>query len=317
MIGTVIIIGAGMTGLTCARRLIDAGVAPIVLDKGGRVGGRMATRAVTVGETRLQFDHGAQYATVREPGFRALIDRFPHASADWDNGATPTHVVGIPGMSSLPRAMADGIDVRQNVEVTALHRAGGGWDVETGLQRFRAARVVVTVPAPQVAHLIGKTHPLVERLSHVALDPCLTLMAAFSTRAPKPFISRSCEAEPLAWIAQDSSKPGRMGSLTTWVAQASAPWSVAHLDEDESQIALRMAPLLTSVIGASGDDLRYASAHRWRFARVTHPLGEPFLRSEDATLHIGGDWCLGARVEAAWASGHAIANDILELCDVG
>jgi hypothetical protein len=44
---------------------------------------------------------------------------------------------------------------------------------------------------------------------------------------------------------------------------------------------------------------------------VTQALGLPFLRSPDASLHLGGDWCIGARVEAAWDSGTAIADDIL------
>ena len=46
-------------------------------------------------------------------------------------------------------------------------------------------------------------------------------------------------------------------------------------------------------------------------ARVTQALGRPFLTNVDGTLHLGGDWCIGARVEAAWQSGTAIADDIL------
>jgi len=56
----------------------------------------------------------------------------------------------------------------------------------------------------------------------------------------------------------------------------------------------------------------FAAAHRWRYARVAAPLGQPFLRSPDGTLYLGGDWCLGAGVEAAWTSGTAIAEDLLE-----
>ncbi len=79
----------------------------------------------------------------------------------------------------------------------------------------------------------------------------------------------------------------------------------------------RLVPVLNAAIGASMDDLRYALAHRWRYARVANPLGQRFLRSVNATLYSGGCWCLGARVEAAWASGDAIANDTLEVGDVG
>ena len=41
------IIGAGMAGLACARRLARAGHTPLVLDKSRGIGGRLATRQVT------------------------------------------------------------------------------------------------------------------------------------------------------------------------------------------------------------------------------------------------------------------------------
>jgi renalase len=51
----------------------------------------------------------------------------------------------------------------------------------------------------------------------------------------------------------------------------------------------------------------YLSAHRWRYALVERPLGEPCLWDEALRLGLCGDWCLGPRVEAAWMSGRALA----------
>jgi renalase len=65
----IIIVGAGMAGLACARRLADTGHAPVVLDKGRGIGGRVATRRV--GD--LQFDHGAQYVNADGAGFAAPL----------------------------------------------------------------------------------------------------------------------------------------------------------------------------------------------------------------------------------------------------
>ena len=67
---TVAIIGAGISGLTAARMLTDAGIKVTVFEKSRGVGGRTANRRSEYGS----FDHGAQYFTVKDREFRILID---------------------------------------------------------------------------------------------------------------------------------------------------------------------------------------------------------------------------------------------------
>ncbi|HSO84331.1 NAD(P)/FAD-dependent oxidoreductase, partial [Thiocapsa sp.] len=175
-------------------------------------------------------------------------------------------------------------------------------------------RVVLTVPTPQVSTLLGPEHPLSSEVAGVRLDPCLTLMAAFDPDAPRPFVTRADPDAPLAWIAQDSSKPGRTAPAC-WVAQASPSWSATHLELDPDALAALLLPTLCEQLGTEAGAVRYAAAHRWRYARVVVPLGRPFARDASRNLYAGGDWCLGARVEAAWTSGDAIAQDILAPMD--
>ena len=305
------IIGAGMAGLACGRRLARAGLAPVVLDKGRGIGGRIATRRAALADGAASFDHGAQYVTAQSAGFAALLHDLGGAVSRWDDGTGKPHLVGVPGMSSLPRAMAAGIDVRSGVEVTALHRTAAGWDIVAGPQRLATRRLVMAVPAPQAAQLLGPGHEFAALLGGVAMAPCLTLMAAFAADAPRPFLTRASDSHPLAWIAQDSSKTGRNRALTTWVAQAGADWSMAHLEKEPAAIAAMMLPLLAEVIGAAPESACHAAAHRWRYAHVTMPIGQAFMGSDDRRLYLGGDWCPGAGVEAAWRSGDAIADDIL------
>jgi hypothetical protein len=142
------------------------------------------------------------------------------------------------------------------------------------------------------------------------MAPCLTLMAAVA--GPAPFVTRRDPDDPLSWIAQDSAKPGRpQGHGALWVAQAGAAFSMAHLEDDPATLTAHMLPLLCDRLGAPLATVTHASTHRWRYARVTQPLGQQFLCSDDASLYLGGDWCLGARIEAAWDSGTAIAADLL------
>jgi renalase len=306
------IVGAGMAGLACARALADAGLQPTVFDKGRGIGGRLATRRAPGG---LQFDHGAQYVTAKDAGFAALLDAMQHAgvAAPWADGSGRTRLVGVPGMSALAKHLGQGLDIRQNAELFALQPDpdSGGWLLRIGAEDYRFDQVVLTPPAPQTLRLLGAAHEFAAPLSAVTLAPCLTLMAAFAADMQPPFVSRGNENDPLAWIALDSTKPGRDGAFC-WVAQASPEWSMAHLERDMAELAALMLPLLCAQLGADPAQVRHSAAHRWRYAKVTAPLGAPFLRDKTGTLHAGGDWCLGARVEAAWTSGDAIAREIMQ-----
>ena len=305
---TVVVIGAGIAGLACARRLAVAGLLPVVLDKGRGIGGRVATRRAE----GLQFDHGAQYVNAHGEGFAAVLRDLAAtgAVAPWRDGTGRSHTVGTPGMSALAKALGAGLDIRQNALVTRAGQGKVGWQLRVGDTVLSAERIVIAVPAPQIPALLGPDHPLVTTLSEVGMAPCLTLMAG--VRGPAPFVTRNDPDDPLAWIAQDSTKPDRPSSdVAAWVAQAGPDFSLAHLEKDPAEIAALMLPMLVDRLDARLDRVTHAAAHRWRYARVTAPLGQSFLRSADAKLYLGGDCCLGPRVEAAWTSGTAIADDLL------
>jgi len=306
------ILGSGIAGLACARRLVEAGHIPVIVDKGRGIGGRVATRRLNVAGKDLGFDHGAQYFTVYDPGLSAFMESVQGSVAHWDDGSGQARMVGCPGMTNLPKAIAQGFIVRQQTEVRAVSRVGSRWALETGSETFLPRRLVVTIPGPQALRLLGHLDPGIARIADVEMAPCLTLMAAFEPDEPRPFKSRLSDTDALSWIAQDSTKPGRSSSVTTWVAQASSEWSRAHLEEKPETIAPRMLSLLAETIGARANGAICAVAHRWRYARVVKPLGQPFLRAKDGLLWVGGDWCLGARVEAAWLSGDAIGRDLLK-----
>src|SRR4051812_49983885 len=70
----VVVIGAGISGTACARALRAAGVPVRVLDRGRRVGGRMALRRERIGGVEHVVDIGASYFTVSDPAYAALAD---------------------------------------------------------------------------------------------------------------------------------------------------------------------------------------------------------------------------------------------------
>jgi len=303
------IIGAGMTGLACARKLADAGHEPLFLDKGRGIGGRLATRRA---ENDLQFDHGAQYITAKTDGFQRLLAELTAngAASKWHMGDR-TGVVGTPSMNALAKALADGLTIHRQTQVTSVMETGTTCSVSTGDSTLEFDRLIITAPAPQSMALLGNDHPLSKQIAHVTLLPCWTLMTSFE-KVPAPLKATYHDPDaPLAWIAQESTKPGRT-NRNTFVAQASPHWSQTHLELDKPAATDLMLTELCKVLGLDRVNAVHADAHRWRYAKVDTPLSAPFLANASETLFLGGDWCIGARVEAAWQSGTSIAEKVLE-----
>lgn len=292
---TIAIIGAGMAGLSCARMLADAGQTPVVFDKSRGLGGRLATRRA--GD--LRFDHGAQFVTARSDSFRAYLAQ--HAALWQPADAPEGWHVGAPAMNALVKPMADGLDIRLG-EAVAPEREGTGWRI--GDETFQ--QVISTVPVVQARALFPD---MAEALAGVAVAPCYTLMVAFETAPDWNEMDRS-RTDDLAFIARNSTKPGRETSPDCWVVHASPAWSEAHLELEKEAACENLLDLLRAKRGDL-PPVTHAAAHRWRYAMTTTPLGRDFAAAEDGTLLIGGDWCIGARVEDAWTSGRAMAASIL------
>ena len=140
-------------------------------------------------------------------------------------------------------------------------------------------------------------------------DPSATAQPAPTTATPTAAAALPAPAPARTEPARTANRPA--DTAVTWVAQAGPAFSAAHVEDNAADIVARMLPLLCDQLGVTADRVTLASAHRWRYAQVAAPLGQPFLRDAGALLYLGGDWCLGRRVEDAWTSGTAIANDLL------
>lgn len=345
-----VVVGGGVAGLACARRVRaerpDAEI--LVLDKGRAPGGRLATRR-SRDAVDLAADHGAQYFTAREPGFRRVVEEAldDGAVARWQapilrfdgNGvlAESEHerFVGTPRMASFVEYLATGLDARFGARVVSIRRrdgelvlrierAAGG---ETATERVRARRVAVTAPSAQALDLVDDIAPgLARALDAAEAAPCWAVIA--QPREPlRPrdedtprntfggaFVDR--DGQPLAWIADNATKPGRPPNAG-WTLHASPEWSRDHLGDDPDQVARALWDAFLALAGdrflepPEADGVAYLRAHCWRYARVVDPSdGGSNLGPLDG-VGVAGDGCLGPRVELAWQSGDDLGRRFL------
>jgi predicted NAD/FAD-dependent oxidoreductase len=329
-LGDVAIVGAGISGLTCANVVRDHGCRVHVFDKARGPGGRMSTRRADV----WRFDHGAQYFTVRDPRFSRRVESWQRDGivAPWtgvtvvlDGGTAvakdgpPTRYVGVPGMNALCGRLATDLDVSFGTRVGSFVRIGEQWRLgsENGTDLGRFNAVVVSAPAPQASTLLGPVAPnLAARASGVEMAPCWAVMAAFPSPLDLGFDGAFVHGSPLSWVARNVSKPGRPDG-EAWVFHGSPEWSLKHLELERDEAAKRLLEAFRRAVGGFEMMPDHLDAHRWRFALPLEPLQETCLFDARLRLAACGDWCGGPRVEGAYLSGCAAADRVLSALNPG
>lgn len=321
-----IVVGAGISGLLAARELQDAGWRVTVLDKGRGVGGRMATRRFG----GASFDHGAQFFTVRDDRFEKIVEGWlsAGAAAEWARGFAdaegPRDPDGHPryrgseGMTSIPKHLAEGLDVRTGERAVSVEHGDGGWTVacESG-ETVSGGALLLTAPVPQSLALAESGDYVLadgvrRQLEEVAYDPCLAVMALLDGSSPVPEPGGvQIKAEPLDWIG-DNARKGISGRPALTI-HAGPEWSREHYEDAEEDLTRCLLSLTGEQLGA---DLASATVEtslaRWRYSWVTSSHSEPCLvASEDPALVFCGDGFGQPKVEGAALSGLAAADRLL------
>jgi renalase len=313
--GSVAVIGAGLSGLACARALGEAGLHVRVFESQRSPGGRLATRRFAA----ASFDHGAQYLTADDPGFADILQRAEKAGAaarwkpDWpQRNGDEALWVGVPAMAALPRYLATRLDVEYGARILRIERERGGWALldDRGAAHADFGAVVIALPAPAAAELAAGRTPLAARARLVPMAPCWAVMAAFD--APLAGVADAGFAgDPmLAWYARNGSKP-RRDAPDSWVLHASPAWSRSEFDQSPENVRQALLDRFSELAGHALPRAIVTDAHRWRHARVEAALAEPFLLDREAGIGLCGDWCLEARAEAAWRSGMALGAELV------
>jgi predicted NAD/FAD-dependent oxidoreductase len=328
--GRVAIVGAGLSGLSCASTLHALGFEVRVFDKGRGPGGRTSTRRALIGDAEVGFDHGAQYFTVRDPDLMARVQEWERlgvvkrwrgrvAVLDSDGSvrsySDKPRFVGTPAMSAICKQLAIGQDLRFGVRVAKIASSKGRVALvdEHGdpLGEFDSA--VCTAPPVQTVDLVAEVAPeLACRAGSVRMKPCWAVMTAFDSPLDLPYDGAFINEGPLSWIARTSSKPSRIALPDRWVLHGSASWSDQHLQWPPERVAEQLLATLFESTRWPDRAPVHLRAHRWRYAIAENPLDEGCLYDETTRIGACGDWAFGNRVEGAILSGVAMARRIAQ-----
>ncbi len=318
-------IGTGVAGLMCSRILHDQGLRVKCVEKSYRVGGRTSTRTA---DAAMQFDHGAQYFTIRDPVLKPYLESWcadGHV-AQWEGHvisieepgsyrevAMTKRFVGTPSMESLAQHLSKDLSIDLETEVARVDFGTSGYRLISKTDRDLGVFdiVLLNCPPSQVEKLLPPRCQWRAELSAVEMVPCWSVMLAFEKRWDVPFDGAFINGGPLAWMARDSSKPSRAKTLDTWVLHSTVNWASENLNISKEAAVASLIREATRVTCKMMPEPRSAKAHRWLYSRPNVALQEKSLWDESNRLGACGDWCGGPRVEGALKSGMALAGQVL------
>ena len=314
----VIVVGAGIAGISCARVLAEARLPVRVLDRAGQAGGRMASEQYA----SRPVDTGASYFTVSDDRFDVLVrdwqrrglarpwtDTFevyePHTATRRSTG--PLRWAADAGLRGLVQDLADtaGLTVeRAGVELVGTGRSGLTVDGEA------ASAVVLAMPDPQARAILQPALAAERAGLYAGFDPVLVLSAGWPERVWSRFDGMFVNGDVrLSWIADDGSRRGDGApvlvahSTTSWAAAQDVSLGTDRPDQDPasdaSQALLQALRQVLDITTAPS----WTRLDRWPHAKPAARRAVSFQLWPSRVGACGDGWSAQPRVEAAFLSG--------------
>ena len=319
---SVLVVGAGISGMAAAHTLLDRGANVTVADRGASVGGRLAVRHIG---GRVA-DMGASYFTSPDgSAFAAVVDDWCRRGLvrPWTNtfsvagpeglGVAKTGPMrfGAPaGLQILAadlvvRAIARGALVRSDVAVQRVDANGAGVRVDGA--HYDA--VVLAMPDPQARPLLAPAAVSALLPEDAEWEAVLAVAAEWSERwwpvdLHGAFVH---DSSAISFIADDGDRRG--DGAPVLVLHTTDELARRHLDSPEDAVHVALAAAV-DVLGASGALAGRTTAtvvQRWTHAKPTGSR-EVAYRLLDRIGICGDAWGGKASVSTAWESGTALGR---------
>jgi renalase len=330
----VIVVGAGIAGLQCARRLTAAGADLLVMDRADKPGGRCATRTFD-GQPA---DYGALFLHGDDKGFLSAIDSvdgvrridgWPHTVRGRGAPCQPdafapfeTRLAFAEGVNAFPRALAHGLPVQLHTLVTACTPAQGFMQVSDAQGTVLSCRHLVlalaleqSLPFLRAWRQQGSGEGALGMLEMFSSLPCLTVIAGYPASAPSTDWDVCYpEDDPALLLMSNESAKRPHSSSRIMVYQASARWSRQRMASDTEQWARELLEAAARRLGPWAASPLWTHPHRWKYSRVdrANELAAPlrFSVGQSRVGIIGDLFSPGGGLQAAWLAGDRLGAEL-------
>ncbi len=309
-LGPVAIIGAGLSGLSCAQALKTAGVTVRVFESASVAGGRCATR---LWQGHL-VDTGIQYFTARSTEFkRELVTRLrqfrPIISPilDRDNKIIAHHAgprfYVLQGNNYFAHVLSQGLEIQLNTLVRTVTFIPSGIHCQGEVCRA----VVSSLPGPLTARIFDLDHSLIE------YNPCIVALFEYAGKDhPRECYARIQpeDSEPIRSSHCENNKLGRVvGDKTVYVVQATARFSRDHAQSPPEEYLPKLASAHEELWKIPSGQSTARFGHCWTYGYPKEDSRFPVKLPKGA--FVCGDSRTEPTVEEVWLDGRKAAREVL------
>ena len=329
MVYDAIIIGSGLSGLSCAQELFKTVPNILVLDKGYLPGGRTASKTIKTDIGSAVVDYGAQYFTVDQIEFQFQVNNWIKSNTvkKWafrfesmvseEHRESKMRYMGFPTMRSVCIEMAESLPVRQQMKVIRIEEtAHKNWIVkcESG-DEFETKAIINTAPLEQSLELCYRSGIIpadktVTFFSQQKYHHCAAILIVTDTDSliPEPGGLWFPDQSAVRWIA-DNKKKG-ISPITSITIHLSPEASKAAYSITKEEIIDSLDEEVKALLPGNWI---HTSVHKWKFAQPVNIVDMAYLQdSYYKNLWFCGDVFLNGRVESAWMSGYKTAKAFSE-----
>jgi hypothetical protein len=327
----VIILGAGVAGLQCARRARAAGADVLVVDRADKPGGRCATRSFD----GQQADYGPLFVHGHDAGFLAAVSeaggtRLEGWPARVSGRGTPcqpdafaafeTRLALADGVNAFPHALAEGLPIRLRALAVSVGATKDGMVVTLADgEMLRTRDLVLAMALEQSVPFLRNLRPAsgvdsaLGVMEMFASIPCLTLIAGYDPGVPRlDWDICYPEDEPALLLMSNESSKRTQAPFPVVVFQASARWSMERLAQPKEEWGRELLDVASRRIGSWAGAPAWTHLHRWRYSRLdrSNELAAPLeLRFGAFRVGVVGDlFSPGGGLQAAWLSGDRLGS---------
>ena len=323
---SIAIIGAGLSGLTIFHKLKNAANITI-FEKSTKVGGRISVRVIN----NFEFDHGAQFFTVKDKNFRSFLKPFIEREVvkQWNArfaeingsqiefqskwGSEFPHYIGTPAMNSFLDSLSHNAQIIFETKVEGIKPHDDLWELYDNEHKSLGCYdwVISSAPAPQTKEILPRVFFFRDMLNEIKMSSCFSLMLGFSEPVEFGFDAAIVKNSDISWISVNSSKPDRTDNPSVLV-HSSNEWADQNIDCKHATARDHLLNTLENMVELPFENLAFKDIKLWRYANVAKQNNNRIFLDVKNKLGACGDWCIQGRIEAAFHSGHELATCLLQ-----